>query len=289
MSYEQKLDQVRALLEAFNESASTKLNFDEFLTKLKAAGGVTDEALRQCRWEDITDFGIPKLLARQVADIFRQDEKKGERRKPLKNSEIQVLTVRELVERYDPSEPDNTINKRLADISKSQPCIVFNDDGKVNWDASTFLIQEIKDGYEPRNTYVVDGMPREIKKVNERADDYFDENPLFPGRPLRGSEQVCDITNRRWDGVCKTNRQLLYIALAITKELVIQNPGQAHDILDKLVETANIGWIGQRFPNAVIKFQKMEKTNELPSLKILRSSAVTSKRNDPFFGQHKRY
>jgi hypothetical protein len=291
-TYQSKLDEVRNLLEAFNKSASTDINFDEFLKKLKAAGGVTEAALRECRWEDIMDFGVPKLLARQVAAIFRQSAE-PKREKALKPHQVQELTIRELLERYDPAETDHLVNQRLLTISKGYPCIVFNDDGKANVDASVYLVQEIKDGYEPRKTYIVNGAPQELKRVNERADDYVDENPLFAGRALRGgSEQICDITNRRWDSCPKKYRQVLHIAVNVTKELEIRNASQAHDVLDKIVnkhEEAISVWLGERFPNAMIKWQKMDKLNELPSLKLVRSKLATNKSNDPFYTGHRIY
>lgn len=287
-TYNEKLEKVKALFEAYNQSGVTKLDFKEFVAKLHLAGGVTDDGLRQCRWEDITDFGVPKLLSRQVAEIFRQTPKE-KKNKPLKGSTVDSMTVQELLERYCPNEDENLVNIRLLKITKAMPCIIFDDNGNVNVDASVILINEIKDGYPPRTNYVVDGVPRELKAVNQRLDEWLDENPIFAGRALRGKDLLCDVTNRRWDNFNGEVRKIVHIAIHITKEWPITSNQDAHNLLDKLHE-ANIAntldkWLGERFPNAFIKYKKMSNNpSGLPSLKVLRKSVIVNKANDPFFG-----
>ena len=59
-SYEQKLESARTIFEEHNkhiEDESKQLNFDNFLSNLKAAGGTSDEALAECSFEDIAEFG----------------------------------------------------------------------------------------------------------------------------------------------------------------------------------------------------------------------------------------
>lgn len=50
------------------------VNTEKFVEKLVLFGGVADELLRQCSWEDLEHCGLPRLLARKVADVFRAKE-----------------------------------------------------------------------------------------------------------------------------------------------------------------------------------------------------------------------
>lgn len=46
---------------------------EKFVEKLVVYGGVADELLRQCTWEDLENCGLPRLLARKIAKVFRAD------------------------------------------------------------------------------------------------------------------------------------------------------------------------------------------------------------------------
>jgi hypothetical protein len=45
----------------------------KFVGKLQVYGGLADELLRQCTWEDLENCGLPRLLSRKVAKIFRSN------------------------------------------------------------------------------------------------------------------------------------------------------------------------------------------------------------------------
>ena len=47
------------------------IDSEKFVEKLVLYGGVADELLRQCSWEDLENCGLPRLLARKVAAVFR--------------------------------------------------------------------------------------------------------------------------------------------------------------------------------------------------------------------------
>lgn len=50
------------------------IDSEKFIEKLVLYGGVADELLRQCTWEDLENCGLPRLLSRKVAKIFRKDK-----------------------------------------------------------------------------------------------------------------------------------------------------------------------------------------------------------------------
>lgn len=289
--FQEKLDKARALLTAHNTSASSKLNIDEIFKRLEALGGTTDEALRACSYEDLQEIGIPKLLARQVATIFRQggeSPKEEGKKKALKPHHVEAMTVAELLEHYDPTESDNLVGQRLTKITKNLPCIVFNKDGSVNVQVSRSLVQEIKDGLEPRETYLLDNVPQKLHRIGERPGSFLDENPLYKGRPLRGSDEVCDQTNRSWQGVSLVVRQVLHLAVYATKEQRISSISDAHDVLDRVMgksaEEAE-KYVRGRYAKASLEWDKLSQLNQLPSLKLVRGGGSSGQRNDPFYGE----
>lgn len=292
MSFTQKIEQARALLTAHNTSALNKLNLDEIFKRLEAIGGTTDEALRSCSFEDLEEIGIPKLLARQVATVFRQGEtsKEESRKKLPKPHHIYAMNVQELLEHYDATEVDNLVGQRLLKITKCLPCIVFNKDGSVNVVVSKILVQEIKDGLEPRDTYLLDNIPQKLHRVGERPGSFLDENPLYKGRALRGNDETCDQTNRSWQGVSLTVRQLLHLAVYVTKEQRLASISDAHEALDRILSNSGNmeNYVRGRFAKASLEFDKLSSLNQLPSLKLVRGNTSQGK-NDPFFQSHRQF
>jgi len=54
--------------------APKPIDDERFIEKLVKLGGVADELIRQCSWEELENCGLPRLLARDVCKIFRADE-----------------------------------------------------------------------------------------------------------------------------------------------------------------------------------------------------------------------
>lgn len=47
------------------------VNSEKFVEKVVIFGAVADELLQQCSWEELERCGLPRLLARKVAAVFR--------------------------------------------------------------------------------------------------------------------------------------------------------------------------------------------------------------------------
>ncbi len=293
MSYQQKLAEARALLEAHNSQLPAEVksgvDVDQFFKKLAEAGGTNDAALSQCAWEDLMDFGIPKLLARQVAQVFRKADK-PEDNKPVvhKRSHVEAMTVGQLLAIFDPRQVRSLAGKRLEEIVGTKRCLVFNVDNTLNIAASEKLIHEITEGYDERELFPVDGVPMKVYRLGERPDQVFDENPLYPGRALR-PDGDCDQLNRSWNDVSPTVRAVIHLAVTQTKEVKIASINDAHNILDLVVgksEADAIKVVRQRFSKASALYAELAKQGRAPLLKIWKKSA--EKVNDPF-GTHKTY
>lgn len=292
MSYQQKLDSARSLLVQHNsqvsEDSKARVNVDSFFNELANAGGTNDAALSQSSWEDLQEFGLPKLLARQVATIFRAKEEKVE--KPvLKKSKVEAMTIDDLIAHYDPRNPTSLVTERLSVLLDDKRFVVFKNDGSVDGVATTKLAKEVLDNFPERELYVVDDVPSRTYRLNERPDQSFDENPLYPTRILR-PDGDCDQTNRSWSGVPLNVKQTLYLSLR-TGELKIQSINDAHDVLDLVMGKTDeeaLKTVRRRFPKATAQLKEMVDQGIAPGLKIFKKTVGEVRKQDPF-SSHKSY
>lgn len=281
MTYENKIERARQLVEEHNQALpESPVDFEKFFSELKKAGGTSEETLKACSFEELADMGLPKLLARRVAAIFRESDDSSSRRPVISSHRVQGMSVAELVTNYDPREAENPVGKRLTELSKSKPCIVFNGDGTVNIESSVQLINEIRDDYPAREGFAVDGIPQPLYKIGERLVQLGDENPLYPGRLLRPGEE-CDQTNRSWEGISHTLRVLLHLAVTRTHELRIESIQQADAAMDLALAEDGEKKTRRLYPNASILFDDLKSKGTLPTLKIARGG-LTSGQKSPF-------
>ena len=284
MSYDLKIQSARKVIDEHNENVDPEdqINFDEFTQKLRKSGGSSEEALKAVSWEDLQECGLPRIMARRLTFLFRQDSD-GESGKStyISPKKVAGLSYKELVERYNSKDVKNPVGKRLKDLSDGKKFIVFHDDSKVNVEETVKLLEDIINGLPETETAFVGGRPFPTFSIGERPDFYVEENPIYPGRPLRSNE-TCDQTGRSWQGVSTEVRQLLYLAVEETGELVISSVADASDILDKvLAKESSVGSFGSRYPEASIMFDEKKKIGQLPLLKI-KVGEKGSTRNDPF-------
>lgn len=320
MAYDSKIASARELVARHNEAAGedegNKVDFEGFVKELKKIGGTTEDALRACSWEDLEYCGLPRLLARAVAEVFRSRETEKGVRSWVTSARAERMTTAELLEAYDPAEADNSVGRRLAEIGKGKRCIVFTDDGAVDTTASLVLVEEIRNGFSEREFYTAEGdKPRPVFRVGERPYDVVEMNPLFDGHQdwaLRPPNATCTRTGRSWKDIPQEVRVLLYIARKGTKELEIRGPQDAHSVLDRvdgllLREQMRVSGEGagsgdesargmtfqefrRRYPQASLMYDDLQQRGELPTLKgSFGGSKGVPTKDDPFFRQEGRH
>lgn len=229
MSYIDKLESARTLLLEHNtnlgEGEEGKVDIDKFFSKLKAAGGTTESSLSECTWEDLEDCGLPKILARKIANLFRKKEfaNNNSSAEYIGPKKVERMALGDIVAHFDPEDISNAVARRLKEVVGSNPFIVFKSGRMVDVDTTKKLLLELKAGYPPVTTVKVDGEIKKVYKLGELPENYAEENPLYPGRPLRNGE--CDQTGRSWTGVPMSVRQLLRLVLNMEyrKGLTIDN------------------------------------------------------------------
>jgi len=289
--FDEKITSARAIIDNYNASPDKEIviDFDEFFKKLKAAGGVTDEALKAVAWEDFDGKMLPKLppyTARQIANVFRAA--KSDKPNIITEKKALALSSAELLAHYasDRFNADSPVGKRLVDLSKGQRFLVFKEDNSLNQEASLTCLTDLIDGHDPQEVYVgSDGIPYETYPVGYKPNNFASENPLLPGQALRGNDEACGKTHRKWSAIPQKIRVLLRLALE-SRELVLDQIGRIHDTLDLLVgKTPEImvSTVNQRFPKATLKYRELEAAGTLPTLKINKNNQ-SSRKQDPFFG-----
>jgi hypothetical protein len=292
-AYDRKIAEAKSVVEDHNArlpetkegEPSNALSWDTILAKLQSFGGTTDSALRNVTWEDLQDCGIPRILARKIAnEIFR---KNGDRKPRMTSHRVETMSFEELFEHYDPTGEQNpAVTKRLKEESEGKPCVVINS-GHVLAPLCAQLLREIKEGLTPREIYNWKGGMFRVLKIGETDQSFYSENFLYPGEPLRGS--TCDKTQRDVSEVPLRARQIVYLAVKQTREITINSLQDAHQVLDILAGAADPNQtIQERCPRATILLQDLENTNSAPSLKLSRKRLPKVGSNDPFSVGHRR-
>ena len=286
MSLQDKFESALAVLREHNEAVGGPdkpgyVDSEKFIVTLKATGATTEERLKGLRYEDILEYlpstnGVkPLLLAKAIAAVFRDRDEPAVQNapRPVSAKKADKMTPRELVESFDPENPQNAVGKILSAMSKGEPWIVYSTGRIHDVEASLTLLLEVKQGYKGRTDYTVNGAIKPVFRIGELPDNYADENPLYKNRPLR-PDGTCDQLGRSWEGVPLEVRQLVRIAVE-TKEIEV-TIDHAHTILDISLTDEAMKKLRNRYRKASVKFDDLAQTGNLPKLKIALGAAAAT-------------
>jgi hypothetical protein len=281
MSLTDKLARIRAMIEEYNTAINDTVfivKADEVISNLQKMGMATEAVATQVTWEDLQQAGLPKLLARQAAQILREKPDGQPEPTYVSGKKADRMTFEELFGAYkaEVGHEDN-VTKKLRELSGGKPCVVFSDDKTVNVVESVKLLKDIKRGLPDMTMVVVDGVPRQVYKVGEVSDVEFDQNPLYPNRVLR-TDEVCDQTHRSWKGIPLEVRQLVLLGTTKTQEARMNTLADAHDLLDMALRDGALRQLRNRMPRAELLLRELAKNGQAPRLKL----KAGTKGNDPF-------
>lgn len=258
------------------------------LNNIKAAGGTSAERLKAFSYEDIlacmpaSGSIKPIGIAKDIAKIFRGKETTVTSEvRPVSAKKADKMTLRELIEAYDPEDAENSVGKRLSEISKGERVVVFTTGRTVDVETTLKLLQEVKQGYKGRANIDVNGEIKEVHSIGTLPDNFVDENPLYRGRPLR-PDGTCDQTNRSWNGVPDNVRKLIRVAIdcGALKDISFE---RVHDIMDMAMNPDAFAKFSKRYPQAAITHSSLSLTGNLPTLKlILKKEKGAGGTNRPF-------
>lgn len=275
MSFDSKLNSIVSIIENHNTVIGGKdqkgyVDFEEFSKKLKILGATTEEILKSLSHEEILDClpsfdnVKPKLLAKEIAKVFRGKETLTSVN--LSSRRVDALSLEELISIYDPKNPNSNVGKKLAEESKNLPFLVFNPDGTIWIEKSLLLLNELRQGYPPRELFLCNSNVFRIYKVGDNPENYVNENPIYHGRALR-LDETCDQTNRSWEGVPLEVRQLVHIITSNTRRGTCSLE-EANNFIDICVSIDAFQKLGQRYPTELLLFKESKSVGTLPTLKI---------------------
>jgi hypothetical protein len=299
MSVQDKFDAALTLINEHNTAVGGAgqpgyVNPEQFISCIKASGGTSEDRLKSFSYEDILSClpatqlpdppGTtikPVALAKDIAKVFRgKEDNQSQDKRPVGSKKAEKMTPEELVRAYDPDEPANPVGKRLSELSRGEPFIVFADAANtVDVDTTLKLLLEVKGGYQGRKDIEVNGEIKPVYVVGDKVDAYAEENPLYPNRPLR-PDGTCDQTGRSGEGVAQEIRQLVRVAMQ-TGELDVTIE-TAHNILDMVVGPEPMAKLRKRYRKGSVKFDELKRTGNLPKLTIPLSNSKGGGR--PFDG-----
>ena len=294
MLVDTKFERVRSVLSEHNSEIGEKnpgyVNVDEFFSHIKVLGGTSSERLRRFSHEEIADclptVRIPHMppagtkgrevkqtiLAKEIAGIFREksdDDAVTDHKRPVTSKKAERMSLEELVNAYDPTETDSPVAERLIRISKKESFIVYSQGREVDVQTTLTLLKEVKQGYEGRDKITINDILKKVYAIGYLPENYADENPLYPGRPLR-PDGTCDQTNRSWEGVDLKLRQLARIA--VMRGDVKISIESSHDMFDIIVGIKPLEVFTRRYADAVIAYNELSEEDKLPRLRVILAS-----------------
>jgi hypothetical protein len=186
-----------------------------------------------------------------------------------------------LLSLYLPDRPNDPVTNALKNRFGDIPIIAFRDDGTIAKAEVLQYISDIEQDYPKQDTIVVDSKLTKLWPVGVKPDQMVDEDPLFPGQPLRNGYSV--VNNRNWTKIGKQARQLCRI-IAERGDIDVNNKEAVLRLLERATPTDPTDTypsaLAEAYAEAELEFRERQKKDDLPKLKVALGSNVKS--NNPF-------
>lgn len=215
-------------------------------------------------------FRRPATKSESVTLLQKVQDEFGVAFKP----QIKDLPLASLLKYYNPKSTEiPQINEALCKLEeKYGPFIAFKP-GTEELAIPEIIgyVEDILAGF-PKQTYLdIKGIPTNLYRVGEVPNAFLEEDPMFPGTPLRRGRSTKNQID--WTEISHENRCLFRIFA--TKGVVFP---QDKFTLQKFVET-HIDDLASKYPNEYLFFVSQKALNVLPSLKIAPNSVSEKKQN----------
>jgi hypothetical protein len=186
------------------------------------------------------------------------------------------LPTDQLLRLYDPTKPSDPVTTALKGRFGSAPLIAFRETGEVALQETLDYTSGLEQNFPAQETIMVDGVLTRLYPAGVKPDVMVDEDPVFPGKPLRNG--MSTVNNRNWSKVEFKARQLC--RLVVNRGDV--DPDNREATL-RLIERAQAGFVTlqEAYPEAHLEFRDAERQAKLPTLKISLSD-VAAKPQNPF-------
>ena len=255
MNYDEMIQKLRAMLETHYAAvgANALKDADSIIAEVKANGGTSADAMVHMTAADLTELGVPKLLARSYVTAITAPPSVVVKREPdgtpakLPEDLSEVDTV-DLVAAIRPERPGR-VGAELLMRAKGCPFMLYVG-GVLDREATTKHVVAIERNRPVLDMPIVQGKPTRPRRPGESPkEDPSPRNPLF-GNALVGDEQTCTITKESYVGVPLDVRVLLMYAVE-TAELRTGGSAEiARSIIRDAKSPAALVDFGRRYPAA---------------------------------------
>jgi hypothetical protein len=137
-------------------------------------------------------------------------------------------------------------------------------------------ITDLEQGFEPEDSIMVDGELVRLYGVGEVPNNIVDEDPLFPGYPLKRDRSTVNRIN--WKGVSQEVRQFMRL-LVEEGEVDPDKRSERRVIMDLL--SAGFNQLKETYPETFMTYREKKELDDLPKLRLPVGS-TSGKVQDPF-------
>lgn len=272
------IERALAVIAAHNEgledkSLSIVLSYEDCVRKLNGFGATTDDHLnKRMTWEQIRDtIGVPILVAQDIAAVFRGGAPIEASQTTMlvrtMSDEVSEMSNRDLIMRHAerPNAMHNAVAEQIRARSGSNPCIVFNEDGR------TLNVEEtikVLDGIQQGDSFgeiirTPDGSPQYLYAVGIVPGMVRDEHPIFVGEALKSDGT--DSFGIFWGSVPLENRQILRCAKEIGE---LETPNSKIEMIELRDRAMRMETITEWYQGGFRSFLDRKQMMNLPSLRV---------------------
>jgi len=244
------------------------------------------------------DDGIPIGRIRLAMKFLR-----GNKKKETTELDPEILTLKEkfgvkikmenvdpseLLPYYHPEKPNHPVTLSLRKRFGNQAIIIFKPESKeVAVEETANYIADLAQGFPEQETVEVDGMLVRLYSVGKIPNQLINEDPLFPGQPLKRERSVVNRVN--WDGINEEVRKFCRI-IAIRGDIDTDDRFAVKSLI-KTVSHAQTAMQELRdlFPEADLEYRERKEKDNLPKLRLTLEEANGNANNNPFAIKNRQY
>lgn len=199
---------------------------------------------------------------------------------------IENIDPAELLGYYHPEQPNHPVSTALKKKFGNKPIIVFKPDSKkVDIEETSNYISDLEQGYPEQETVEVDGVLVRIYSVGQVPNEMVDEDPLFPGQPLKRGRSIVNRIN--WATVPEEARKFCRIIV----EMDEIDTGDKFAIRELLkLASRDISELRKIYPDVDLEYRERKQKDELPKLHLsLQEANGNIGKQDPFGVKNRSY
>jgi len=257
--------------------------------------------------EEVTPFGdirkifgddkkIPLAKVRMAMKYLRgpKDSNKTDTLDPemieLKNKygikiKMENVDPAELLEYYHPERPNHPVSTALKKRFGNKPIIVFKPDSKkVDVDETANYISDLEQGFPEQETVEVDGVLVRVYPVGQIPNKMVDEDPLFPGRPLKRERSIVNRAN--WNNIDEETRKFCRIVVEM-EEIDTDDKFAIREILK--LASKGISELRKVYPDSDLEYRERKQKDDLPKLHLSLQEVNGNSNNNPFGIANRQY